>query len=45
MILNLAKVSRFRPAVSGRFEAILQNGEKVMISRQYVPVIRKQLGL
>lgn len=45
MILNLAKVSRFRPSVSGRFEAILQNGEKVMISRQYVPVIRKQLGL
>lgn len=33
MILNLAKVERFAPSFSGRFEAILQNGEKVMISR------------
>ena len=45
MILNLAKVERFAPSFSGRFEAILQNGEKVMISRQYVPALKKQLGL
>ena len=41
MILNLAKVERFAPSFSGRFEAILQNGEKVMISRQYVPALKK----
>lgn len=45
MILNLSKVSRFAPSVSGRFEAILLNGEKVIISRQYVPDIKKRLGL
>lgn len=45
MILNLAKVERFAPSFSGRFEAILQNGKKVMISRQYVPALKKQLGL
>ena len=45
MILNLAKVERFAPSFSGRFEAILQNGEKVVISRQYVPAVKKRLGL
>ena len=34
MILNLAKVERFAPSFSGRFEAILQNGEKVVHLRQ-----------
>ena len=45
MILNLAKAERFAPAFSGRFEAILQNGEKVVISRQYVPAVKKRLGM
>lgn len=45
MILNLAKVERFAPSFSGRFEAMLQNGEKVIISRQYVPNVKKRLGL
>lgn len=45
MILDLSKVKRFAPAVSGRFEAVLLNGEKVIISRQYVPDVKKRLGL
>ena len=45
MILNLAKVNRFAPYVGGRFEAIMINGEKVIISRQYVPELKKRLGL
>lgn len=45
MILCLSKVKRFAPAVSGRFEAVLLNGEKVIISRQYVPDVKKRLGL
>ena len=45
MILNLSKVKRFAPAVSGRFEAVLLNDEKVIISRQYVPDVKKRLGL
>ena len=36
MILNLSKVKRFAPFVGGRFESILINNEKVIISRQYI---------
>lgn len=44
-ILNITKIDSVRPVFYGRFEALLQNGEKVFISRQYVPVFRKKLGL
>lgn len=44
-ILNITKIDSVRPVFYGRFEALLQNGEKVVISRQYVPVLRKKLGL
>ena len=44
-ILNIAKIECVRPVFYGRFEALLQNGEKVFISRQYVPVLKKKLGL
>lgn len=45
MILNLAKAVRFNPYVGGRFEAILSNGEKALISRQYVQELKKRLGV
>ncbi|GMA97716.1 LytTR family DNA-binding domain-containing protein [Pelosinus sp. IPA-1] len=44
-ILNITKIDSVRPVFYGRFEALLQNGEKIFISRQYVPVLRKKLGL
>ena len=44
-ILNIAKISSVHPSFSGRFEAMLDNGERVVISRQYVPVLKKMLGL
>lgn len=44
-ILNMTKISRIYPSLSGRFEAVLDNGERVVISRQYVPVLRNKLGL
>ena len=44
-IINLAKISFVRPSISGRFEAKLDNGESVSVSRQYVPVLKKMLGL
>ncbi|MFD2881540.1 hypothetical protein ACFTAO_45705 [Paenibacillus rhizoplanae] len=34
-----------RPSLSGRFTALLDNGERVVISRQYVPVLKQRLGL
>lgn len=44
-IVNLAKVKSLSPAFNGRFEAQMKNGEKVVISRQYVPVLKEKLGL
>lgn len=44
-ILNLNKIKSLTPAFSGRFEALLNNGEKTIISRQYVGILRKKLGL
>lgn len=44
-IVNLAKVKSLVPAFNGRFEAILKNGEKVMISRQYVSGLKTKIGL
>lgn len=44
-IVNLAKVKSVSPAFSGRFEALMKNGERVMISRQYVPALKEKLGL
>ena len=44
-IVNLSKVKRLSPAFNGRFEALMQNGERVIISRQYVPVLKQKLGL
>lgn len=44
-LLNLSWVEAFRPALSGRFEAYMKNGEKIMISRQYVPALKKKLGM
>ncbi|QWU18133.1 LytTR family transcriptional regulator DNA-binding domain-containing protein [Paenibacillus sophorae] len=44
-VLNIAKISVIHPSISGRFEAVLDNGERVVISRQYVPVLKNMLGL
>ena len=45
MILNIAKIRSVSPSINGRFEAKLLNGESVIISRQYVPDLKKRLGL
>jgi DNA-binding LytR/AlgR family response regulator len=45
VILNLSKVKSLSPAFNGRFEATMKNGEKVIVSRQYVPVLKEKLGL
>ena len=44
MILNAEKIDYILPSLSGRFEAVLDNGEKVMISRQYVSTLKRLLG-
>lgn len=45
VILNLSKIKSLSPALSGRLEALLDNGEKVIISRQYVSYLKKRLAI
>lgn len=44
-ILNIAKITSVHPSISGRYQALLDNGEKVVISRQYVRILKDMLGL
>lgn len=44
-IINISKIKKLSPRFNGRLDAILENDEKLVISRQYVPVIKEILGL
>ncbi len=44
VIVNIKKIKYVSPAFNGRFEATMLNGEKVIISRQYVSEFKKRLG-
>lgn len=44
-IINLARVKNICPAFNGRFEVCMENGEKLIVSRQYVPCLKEKLGL
>ena len=43
MIVNLMKITSVRPALNGRFSAMLKNGEEIIISRKYVPELKQML--
>ena len=45
MIVNIAKIRSVSSSVNGRLEAKLQNGEVVVISRQYVAAFKKKIGM
>lgn len=44
-IANLNKIKSLRPDFGGKLLATMENGEKICISRQYVPVLKKKLGI
>jgi DNA-binding LytR/AlgR family response regulator len=43
-ILNLDKIKTITPRLGGKVEVTLENGENMMVSRQYVPVLKEKLG-
>ena len=43
MLVNLMKIASVRPALNGRFSALLKNGEEIIISRKYVPAFKRIL--
>ncbi len=42
-VLNPNAVQSLRSRPAGRIEAVLQTGEKIIISRRYAPVLREKL--
>jgi len=44
-ILNIAKIKSLCPDFGGRIEAIMENGEKLVISRQYSKLLKERLRL
>lgn len=44
-VINVSKIKELSPRFNGRLDALLDNDEKLVISRQYVPVIKEILGL
>jgi len=41
VVLNLMLLDSISPALNGRFFAHMKNGEKLIISRQYAPLLKK----
>lgn len=44
-IVNLNKLKSIRPDFGGKILATMDNDEKIYISRQYVPLLKKKLGI
>ena len=45
VIVNVSLIEYVSPMLGARLEATLKNHEKVIISRQYVPELKKKLGI
>lgn len=44
-IINFNQIQSLRPDFGGRMLIQMKNGEKLYVSRQYVPVLKRKLGL
>ena len=45
LLANFDHVVAIRPALNARLQLLLDNGESVMVSRQYAPTIKRKLDL
>lgn len=43
--VNFRRIASLRPEINGRLVATMDNGEQVIISRQYAPDVRRKLGM
>lgn len=43
-IINLSKIKIITPVFGGRLEVVLENDEKLVVSRQYVPLLKQKLN-
>ena len=44
-ILNIARIKSLCPDFGGRIEVVMDNGERVIVSRQYAKLLKERLGL
>jgi len=44
-VINFGKIASLRPDINGRILATMENGEQVVISRQYAPDVKHKLGM
>ncbi|MCL2356086.1 MAG: LytTR family transcriptional regulator [Defluviitaleaceae bacterium] len=44
-ILNIAEIKSLCPDFGGRIETVMNNGEKLIVSRQYAKILKERLGL
>ena len=44
-ILNIGHLESVRPLLNGKLEARMENGERLFVSRHYVPEFRKRFGV
>ncbi|MBU6136016.1 LytTR family DNA-binding domain-containing protein [Clostridium tertium] len=42
-IINISKISVINTVIGGRVEVLLENKEKLIVSRQYVPILKAKL--
>ena len=45
VIVNIAHIESVSPMLGARLEARLENGERIVISRQYMPELKRKLGI
>ena len=44
-VVNFRRIAALRPDLNGRIIAVMDNGEQIVISRQYAPDVRRKLGM
>ncbi|MCL2882418.1 MAG: LytTR family transcriptional regulator DNA-binding domain-containing protein [Coriobacteriia bacterium] len=44
-VINIAKIASLWPDIAGRFEVVMKNEERVIVSRRYARALKERLGL
>jgi DNA-binding LytR/AlgR family response regulator len=44
-VVNLTHLSSFKPLLNSKLEALLTNGDRLEVSRLYLPIIKVKLGV
>jgi len=43
-VINVSKIKMIKPLFGGKVEVLLENEERLVVSRQYVPVLKKKIN-